>query len=651
MQSRFRRPRRPALARPPARARLAVESLEDRAVPTIFTVTTLNDSVSGSLRDAITSANNNPGPDAVVFAPGLSGTITLKDGELLINDSLTITGRSDPRTGALTISGDDKSRIFEIAPDIDVAIGGLTLTKGNASDGGAIKTDENGVPHFNNLVLSGVVITDNKATGNGGGISAPKASHLTLQNCTVSGNQTTGIALGGGIYIDRQGLLVLENSTVNNNRALEGGGLFVSDPDQGTLVRNSTISGNSSVGGPGGGLFINASLTIENCTISDNSAVGGGGGIRAGGSQPLIIKNTTISGNRTTSQVTPNGNGGGILAVGDPLSSITIESCTISGNSADANGGGIFASGGGILPSGSTLTVENSTISGNSAGGNGGGISFTDDTTVVRNSTIAFNTADADNAGGGLGGGLFVEFNAAVALQSTLVGDNAVGAAGANPDVSGAVKATFSLVGNAAGTTFLLPGSAANLTGVDPLLGPLADNGGPTKTHALLPGSPAINHGANAAGLASDQRGSRFLRVFGRGVDIGAFELIMDAPVPPAAQSLQAAVRAIQSLQPSGARLAAAAFADLSGDFVNDIVVALKLKNGKLLVVSFDGFNGHILNAFVPFPAKFQAGARVQLLTADLNGDGSPEVVLLVSGGGPGVPRLSAFTPAGRRVL
>jgi hypothetical protein len=219
-----------------------------------------------------------------------------------------------------------------------------------------------------------------------------------------------------------------------------------------------------------------------------------------------------------------------------------------------------------------------------------------------------------------------------------------------HPDISGGLLAINSLVESTAGTTFAA-GSANNLAGVDPLLGPLANNGGPTKTHALLPGSPAINHGANPAGLTFDQRGSPFLRAFGGGVDIGAFELILDAPVSPTAQSVRAAVQVIQSLQRSGVRLAAVAFPDLSGDFVSDIVVALKLKTGRLLVVSLDGFAGRILGAFVPFPAPLQPGARLRLLTADLNGDGVREVALLVTGGGPGVPRLSAFTVTGRRLL
>src|SRR5262249_17768486 len=161
---------------------------------------------------------------------------------------------------------------------------------------------------------------------------------------------------------------------------------------------------------------------------------------------------------------------------------------TISSNSALTAGGGIFI----FTPalSSSSLTVENSTISGNSTGVDGGGIEIDGGTAMIRNSTVAFNTADSRNNSDGQGGGLFVDVGASVTVVSPSGADTALGASGSAPDISGPVAATFSLVENTAGTTFL-PGPANNLTGVDPLLGPLADNGGPTQTHALLPGSPA----------------------------------------------------------------------------------------------------------------------------------------------------------------
>src|SRR5262249_47440078 len=157
---RFRRTNETS-TRSPAWARLALEPLEERAVPTAtFTVTNLNDAGPGSLRQALADADA-PGADTIVFQPGLSGTITLSR-QLFVNDSVTITG---PGAGVLTISGNNHSRIFQIDngtnASIDVTISGLTLTQGNSGvlDGGAISVANEA------LTLRGVVITGNTAGG------------------------------------------------------------------------------------------------------------------------------------------------------------------------------------------------------------------------------------------------------------------------------------------------------------------------------------------------------------------------------------------------------------------------------------------------------------------------------------------------------
>jgi CSLREA domain-containing protein len=549
------RSRRPAPSRPSGRVRLALEPLEERAVPTTFTVTTLADETNindglVSLREAITAANGTPGADTIDFQPGPSGTITLSQ-QLQVIDTVTITG---PGAGVVTVSGNNVHRIFEVddrAPTVlSVAISGLTLTQGNSGTepGGAILLAGNEA-----MALSGVVIAGNSA----------------------------GDDDGGGVFVGAGGRLTLSDTTISDNQAARrGGGVFVTF----------------------------GALTVENATISRNKAADSGGGIYFLGSGQLVVGNSTISGNSAVND------GGGVLI-------------------------GIGADDSEIL---------NSTISGNSAGDDGGGIDISSNFAAIRSSTVAFNTANSDNSpSNNSGGGLFVISTAAVLLQSTIVADNAVIAPGTNPDVSGSVTATNSLVESTAGATFLA-GSANDILGADPLLGPLAFNGGPTQTHALLAGSPAINHGANPA-LGSDQRGPGFARVAGGAADIGAFEV--QSPLPATEAALQAAVQLIRILQPSGARPAAGAFADLTGDFINDVVLAFKLKNGRLLLLTLDGVDGRILRAFVPFPAKFKAGARVQLITLDLNGDGAPEVVLVIPNAGPGVPSLSAFTAAGRRVL
>jgi hypothetical protein len=259
-----------------------------------------------------------------------------------------------------------------------------------------------------------------------------------------------------------------------------------------------------------------------------------------------------------------------------------------------------------------------------------------------------------------------------VTLQSTIVAKNAVGSSNSKPDIVSSifpVIAINSLIENAAGTEFS-SSSVNNVFGSDPLLLPLADNGGPTKTHALLPGSPAINTGLNFTGQATDQRGGPFVRVFGPAADIGAFE-VQPPPAqppppppppppspeqprviaPPSGTAIQEAVRIIQLLQRDGARVAAVAFGELNNDLTTDIVLAFRQRSGKLLVVTVNGASGQIHSVFVPFPAKLKNGAKVQLLTLDFSPDPGLEIGLLVRKGGAGVPGATVFTGTGTRVF
>jgi hypothetical protein len=462
--------------RPKWRCRPSLEVLEDRTVPSTFTVTNLNDAGLGSLRQAIADANNLAGPDVIVFQQGLTGTLTLSSGQLNVTGPVTITG---PGSSALTVSGNNASRIFLVDDGStavqNVAMSGMTLTQGLAAGplkGGAIQAANE------NLVLSDLVITDNTAQ------------------------------FGGGIAVGGQGRLTLLNSTVRTNHATinKGGGLFL-DVNSVTVIRNSTISGNTAAGDDGDG----------------------GGGILADRGSLLTIEGTTISGNRT------DFSGG---AINFFTGTLVVRNSTISGNTAGSSAGGILIGGG-------SLTVENSTISGNSARFDGGGLFLLSTTASIRNSTIAFNTAASANEADVKGGGLFVAQSptmpSSVTLQGTIVAGNKRGTAGLRDDISGAVVSIAnSLVGDGSGlATISREGeSNGNLVGsaaapLDPRLGPLANNGGPTQTHALLPGSPAINAGFNFAGQDADQRGGLFLRSVGSAPDIGAFEVQPPAPPPP----------------------------------------------------------------------------------------------------------------------
>jgi uncharacterized protein DUF4347/Big-like domain-containing protein/low-density lipoprotein receptor class B len=231
-----------------------------------------------------------------------------------------------------------------------------------------------------------------------------------------------------------------------------------------------------------------ADVTISGITIQGGNASGdGGGGIYHTNSGTLTLRDTSISGNTARW-------GGGLYNEGG---SVVLERVTIGvGNSASSNGGGIYNFG-----AGSSMSLINLTITGNSAGSNGGGI-WTNRSIDIINSTIAFNTSGGGIYGSGAQG--------TATLQNTILDSNIGGNAN---------KALTSLGNNIDSDS--TAGLGDPLDGVDPMLAGLADNGGPTQTHALLAGSPAINAGTNLNAPAVDQRG--FQRVDGS-TDIGAVE-------------------------------------------------------------------------------------------------------------------------------
>src|SRR5215213_5922903 len=245
-----------------------------------------------------------------------------------------------------------------------------------------------------------------------------------------------------------------------------------------------TLSGNNAVRvfqvNPGAG------LTLNDLTVANGRAFGGGGIFNDGGT--LEVNNSTISGNSA------NGNSGGIFNAG--LGTLEVNSSTISGNSAGTFSGGIFNAG--------TLTVNNSTISGNSAGTDNGGIgNASAGTLTVNNSTISGNSAN--NNGGGIGNG------STATLNNTIVANNEGGNCAGLPVTDD-------------GGNLEWPGNDCGFAlSADPLLGPLADNGGPTQTHALQPDSPAIDAAVECPPPATDQRGVS--RPQGDACDIGAYEV------------------------------------------------------------------------------------------------------------------------------
>ena len=370
------------------------------AVSAMFTVANLSDSGSGSLRQAVLDANAAAGDDTIVFASGLSGTITLTGGQIDITSSMTING---PGADKLAISGNRRSRIFFVVSGATVAINDLRLEDGYA-------------PYPGSHDLYG-----------GGGIHNFGGA-VSISNCVINSNSEGSAqgGLGGGGIANNGGLLTVNNCTLSDNSASEGGGIF--NVNGGTLtVINSTLVGNSAL----------------------RSYASSGGGIANRNRGIATLINSTLTGNSS--------------AMGGAVSNDDF----------------------------STLSVINSTLSGNAAQTTGGGIgrgAFGYNAPSLANTLVAGNTAPAG------------------AQCSDPVVDN-----GHNLD-SG-MTCGFSI-------------NKGSLSHTAPRIGPLADNGGPTMTMALLPGSPAINAGDNGlipSGVTADQRG--LPRIRNGIVDIGAVEV------------------------------------------------------------------------------------------------------------------------------
>ncbi|NJN76759.1 MAG: hypothetical protein HC796_12070 [Synechococcaceae cyanobacterium RL_1_2] len=278
------------------------------------------------------------------------------------------------------------------------------------------------------------------------------------------------------------------NVTISGNNATR---IFTINDGNESTERVVSLNGLTLIGGntnqTGGAIFNEENLTLTNSTLRDNRANLGGG---------LYTKGTT-----------------------------TITGSTISGNSATNRGGGIYSGG-------TTITMTNSTISGNSATF-GGGLFNYGSTIAVRNSTVTLN--QGSQAGGGVytQGYVYngVTNNGRVTVTSSIIAGNVTGdvATANNTAGTGFVSSGNNLIGTGNGNTvFTQTGDLNNNT--NPGVEPLANNGGPTQTHGLLPSSPALNAGSNSNNLTTDQRGSGFNRVIGGRADIGAFEASITIP-------------------------------------------------------------------------------------------------------------------------
>jgi hypothetical protein len=277
------------------RASLRVESLEGRELLSTLTVTSLNDSGAGSLRQAIIDTQSG---DTINFQSGLTGTIPLTSNELYISKNLTINGG-----GAITIDGNHQWRDFEIAGVATVTLSGLTITDGGGLYGGNI--DNNGT-----LTVDACTISNSSLAYSGGGIY--NGGQLTVIYATIANNTAT--YAGGGIY--NFGSSTIINSTVANNTATyAGGGIYNFNT---ATITNSTIAYNSTTG-YGCGLYVQDYTTLNNTIVALNTNNGSPDDISTG-STPFLSSSAynNLIGTAGSSGVT-NGVNGNIIGVNPQL--------------------------------------------------------------------------------------------------------------------------------------------------------------------------------------------------------------------------------------------------------------------------------------------------------------------------------------------
>ena len=397
---------------------------------------------------------------------------------------------------------------------VTLTVDGGSLGQNQAEEGGAIWISS-GTTAFliNNVNISGNTAIGDAASQGGAGFYSDGGSAF-LTDVTITDNVANGLeGSGGGINV-QGGNLVVDNASIQNNSANRAGGGVEVAGNTIAVIQNSNVLGNRA--------------GISAAGSDRDASPGYGGGVHAGGGTNVTLVLTDVSSNRAVQ-------GGGVWNSG--FGEMNVRRSTLSANRAETDGGGLYQAGG--LNGTGTLVINESLIAINQAGNKGGGVGSRKAAFEIINSTISgnlsrnggglaseqstgslLNVTLANNSASNRGGGAWnpdgtMRDDPFVTLSNTIAADNA---APDQDDLYGDyASAGYNLVETA--TAPEINNDPTNIIGQDPLLGPPANNGGPTFTHALLAGSPAIDAGQSS--VAVDQRG------YGRPVgadDIGAFE-------------------------------------------------------------------------------------------------------------------------------
>lgn len=482
----------------------AAATTDIAATLTVTKIADTNDGVCDSdcsLREAVIVANSG---DTIVFSPLFNQpqTILLTNGQISINKSLAIAG---PNADLLAVSENNASGIFNISNNAVVTLTGMRLKDSREAIALTYAT----------LTLTNMTLSNNQD------VIRSRVGIVNIINSNISNNSGNGVR-GDGLKSDSHILINVVNSTFNGNsgRAITGstGRIFVIN----SIITNNREGGISNDDSQ-------AILTIDRTLISNNESLTfagtvGGGVLNRG---TATISNTTINNNHVS------GRGGGIFNIG----TMSITDSTISNNSALMSAGGIFNAIG-------QLHLTNSTVSGNVAdfGGGfgsspGGGIYNLANDVNRGGSVFLTNSTITNNRASGSGGGLRQDALGTATIRNTIIAGNL--SSTSEKDVSSIIVSQgFNLIGDSSGSSGW---TASDLLNRNPLLAPLGNNGGPTLTHALMPGSPAINAGSNDLArnpttnrmLSGDQRDfARFIGGMGGIVDIGSYESnVSDSPI------------------------------------------------------------------------------------------------------------------------
>lgn len=349
----------------------------------------------------------------------------------------------------------------------DVTLSGAGITISGAGSSSVVRHTGTGTLELDDVVIE----HGHRADGNFftiGGCVYTRGNLLsfgmTVRHCVAeSASPLTGNVLGGGLFVEGDAALY---------------GAIVED--------NTVVAANAGCSTKGGGLYVNGMLRLTGSSVSGNSTVG--------------VQSSGVN------------FGGGIVA-----DAAYIRYSTISDNHAAMGGGAVL---GFINGHATESEIVQSTISGNTAYTGAGGIVSTDSLLKIWNSTVAFNTAEVEVYGPSCGGVFAFGGEEYVSLRSSIIANNTIAGVAADLCETEGTAQVVGLGNLVVASNRPLPPDTLR---TDPWLAPLADNGGRTLTHALLPGSPAIDAGNNTRYFDSDQRGAP--RVVGGSADIGAYEL------------------------------------------------------------------------------------------------------------------------------